>query len=162
MRLQELPLFSPRINESIFRSCQRKARNNDLEVKDANKDWRSLLAAMLGRSIARQWGQSCEAAHGVSWSNAVCVAQGSSSPVPCSRSLSTVWALGLSSLFRKRKRTSRMSYINMLPLLPRPRQLLFSLRLQHLPSSHGGQDIPGLFHCLLFNTIILATVLAGH
>lgn len=64
MRHQEPALFSPGINESIFRNSQRKARNNDLEVKDANKNWCSLLAVMLGGSITQQWGQSCEAARG--------------------------------------------------------------------------------------------------
>ena len=57
-----------------------------------------------------------------------------------------------------------MSYINTLPPLPSPKkkESLLSSHLQHLPSSHGGQDIPGLFHCLLFNAIILAKALAGH
>lgn len=102
--------------------------------------------------------------HRVSWSSAVYVVQGSSSLAPWSRSLSRGWILDLSYLFKKRKRTGRMKYTNMLPPLPGPEKKdpLLSSHLQHLLSSHRGQDILGLFHCLLFNAMILAKALVGH
>lgn len=50
----------------------------------------------------------------------------------------------------------------MLPPLPEKKDLLLSSHLQHLLSSHGRQDIPGLFHCLLCNAILLAKGVAGN
>lgn len=90
MRLQKLPLFSPGLNESIFGNGQRKARNNDLEVKDANEHWHSLLVVMLRGIVTRWWDQGHKVAHVAFGSKAVYGVQGSSSPAPCSRSLSRV------------------------------------------------------------------------